>query len=77
MPLVSLSLFQSLTLCFYKQAIYLDTFPLFFPVPSLDGHVITSSKDDARSRVYGKTPNIVRMCLERRDLFMRVVIENT
>ena len=77
MPFVSLYPPQSVTRFVSLQAAHLDAFPLFFPVPSLDGHVVTSSKDDAGSGVYGETPNVVGMRLECRDFFMRVVIEDT
>ena len=76
MPFVSLWSLQSLTRVVSSQAVHLDAFPLFFPIPSFDGHVVTSSEDDACSRVYGETPNVVGVCLECRDLFMRVVIED-
>lgn len=77
MPFVSLYSLQSVTRFISLQAAHLDAFPLFFPIPSFDGHVVTSRKDDACSRMYCETPNVVGMCLECRDLFMRVVIEDT
>ena len=60
----------------HKQVTRLNTLPLFLPVPSFDRHIITSSQDDVCSRVYGKTPYVVRMCLECSDLFVRIVIED-
>jgi hypothetical protein len=55
---------------------HLDTFPLLVPIPSFDGHVITSGEHDACGWVYGETSYIIRVGLERDDLLMRIVIED-
>ena len=54
---------------------HLSAFPAFFPVPSLDGHIITPSQDQAQCRMYSEAPNVVWVCLESRDFLVRVVIE--
>jgi hypothetical protein len=56
---------------------HLNTFPLLVPIPSFDGHVITSGEYDACSWVHGETSYIIRVSLERGDLLMRIVIEDT
>jgi hypothetical protein len=56
--------------------IHLDAFPLFFPVPSLDCHIITPSQDDVCGRMHSETPYVVRMRLEYYDLLVGIVIED-
>lgn len=54
----------------------LDVTPALLPIPSFDGHVVTSGEYDGCGRVDGKTSDIVRVGLESGDLFMGVVIED-
>lgn len=55
---------------------HLNAFPLFIPIPSFDGHVITSCEHDTRSGVNCKASYIVRVGLKRDNLLVGVVIED-
>ena len=55
---------------------YLNTPPLLVPIPCLNCHIITTRQDNTCSWVYGKTSDVVRVCLKGRDLFVRVVVED-
>ena len=56
---------------------YLNVLPALVPIPSLDGHVIASGKDDTRRRVNSQAANVVRVRLERRNFFVCVVVKYT
>jgi hypothetical protein len=56
--------------------VHLDAFPLLFPIPSFDCHIITPGQDDVCGRMHGETPYVVWMRLEYYDLLMCIVIED-
>lgn len=58
------------------QVAHLDILPLLVPIPSLNRHVVASRKHDTRSRMDGKTSNVVGMRLEGGNLLVCVVIED-
>ena len=55
---------------------HLDAPPLLVPVPCPNSHVVTAGQDNGRGRMDGQASDVVRMCLEGRDLFVGVVIED-
>lgn len=56
---------------------HLDASPLFLPIPSLDGHVITTGKHDTRGRVDGQTANVIWMGFECSDFLVCIIIEDS
>ena len=55
---------------------YLHVFPTLLPIPRVDRHIIAARQHQTQSRMHRQTPNIIRMRLKRRHLFVRVVIED-
>lgn len=54
----------------------LYTFPSFIPIPQLYAHVIGGRKNEGLRRVDDDRANVIRVGLERCDLFGSVVIVN-
>ena len=53
----------------YQSKTYLDTPPSLVPIPALDSHIVRTSQHERQRGVHNETSDIVRVRLERGDLF--------
>ena len=54
----------------------LHTLPRFVPIPQLDCHIITSSKDKTLGWMDSYSAYVVWVCLEAGNLLRRIVVQN-